>query len=247
MSINANKKNKNMKKFKMKTYAGSDFDSVALEAKAVSMRKSCIVEFEFNGVVCLVHDKTNLQWLLRDYMNSWIMGWKQVGADCVKKYSPEVQKELKEKTAAQEEKQRLQEAARILKEAEEKAIFNKKVNGIEIELKDKKSWKEFVDKNKDPYGSACVEYADSWARLMQAEFAKGKKIADCAKETSYQLGFLGITGFMYGCAVSMLAKCWKHGEALRMWHNLDTQIKDEGERANEDGGVLNPALLSITT
>jgi hypothetical protein len=50
---------------------------------------------------------------------------------------------------------------------------------------------------------------------------------------------------MYGCAVSILAKCWQHGDQLRRWHNLKTQIRDEGERANESGGVLNPALLNI--
>jgi hypothetical protein len=43
----------------------------------------------------------------------------------------------------------------------------------------------------------------------------------------------------------MLAKCWLHGEALRRWHNKDTQIGTEGDRANERGGVLNPAMLSI--
>jgi len=33
---------------------------------------------------------------------------------------------------------------------------------------------------------------------------------------------------------------------LRQWHNLKTQIKDEGEKANASGGVLNPALLTIS-
>ena len=55
----------------------------------------------------------------------------------------------------------------------------------------------------------------------------------------------GITVYMYGCAVSVLAKAWKHGEALRRWHNKETQIGTEGDRANESGGVLNPALLTI--
>lgn len=50
---------------------------------------------------------------------------------------------------------------------------------------------------------------------------------------------------MYGCAVGMLAKAWKHGEDLRRWHNLKTQLANEGEKANEQGGVLNPALLRI--
>lgn len=234
-----------MKKFKMTTYAGNDFVSVVLEAKAEATRKGCIVEFEFNGVTCFVHDKTNLRWLLRDYMNSWTMGWKEVGPDCVKKYSPEVEKEFKEKTAIKEEKQKQQEAEWKAEDAKEKLAFEERVKGIQIELSDEKGWNEFKENNKDPYGNACVEYAEGWAKLMQVEFAAGKKINDCAQKTSFELGFLGITGFMYGCAVSMLSQCWKYGEALRMWHNLKTQIKDEGEKANESGGVLNPALLSI--
>ena len=43
----------------------------------------------------------------------------------------------------------------------------------------------------------------------------------------------------------MLAQCGVHGEALRRWHNRDTQIGTEGDKANESGGVLNPALLTI--
>lgn len=42
-----------------------------------------------------------------------------------------------------------------------------------------------------------------------------------------------------------LSRFWEHGEALRLWHNLDTQIKNEGEIANKTGGVLNPAILNI--
>jgi len=38
---------------------------------------------------------------------------------------------------------------------------------------------------------------------------------------------------------------WAHGEALRLWHNLKYQLRDEGEKANETGGVLNPALLNL--
>ena len=55
----------------------------------------------------------------------------------------------------------------------------------------------------------------------------------------------GITGFMYGMATSILARSRVHGEALRRWHNLKTQIGTEGEQANESGTTLNPALLSV--
>ena len=72
-----------------------------------------------------------------------------------------------------------------------------------------------------------------------------KNLEDVADATSQEADVEGITGFMYGCAVSTLSRCWKHGEQLRRWHNINTQLGNEGEKANESGGVLNPALLSV--
>jgi len=106
-------------------------------------------------------------------------------------------------------------------------------------------WNVGLDNNTDPYGRACYTYAERWADLMEAALAGGKPIADVAKATSHEADVEGITGFMYGCAVSILASCWEHGEELRKWHNLDCQIGTEGEKANDSGGVLNPAILSI--
>lgn len=109
-----------------------------------------------------------------------------------------------------------------------------------------KDYAEYVAKNKDPYGSAVIKYTERWADLMEARIANGEKIKDFAKPTSFKADKgIGITGFMYGCAVRALAHFWEHGEALRLWHNLDTQIKDEGEKANESGGVLNPAIIRL--
>lgn len=106
-------------------------------------------------------------------------------------------------------------------------------------------WATCVQNNSDPYGACTVRYAARWANYMEAAMEKGEKIAQCADRTSHEADKEGITGFMYGCAVSILAACWLHGEALRLWHNLKTQLKDEGTKANKSGGVLNPALLSI--
>lgn len=88
-------------------------------------------------------------------------------------------------------------------------------------------------------------FAEQWGRLMELELSRGAKLEAIADATSSEADTEGITGFMYGAAVSVLAQCWEHGEALRRWHNLTTQIGTEGERANESGGVLNPALLNI--
>jgi len=109
--------------------------------------------------------------------------------------------------------------------------------------------KEYADwkaKNDDPYGGTCFLYAEAWAGFMEEALAQGKKLDDVAKDLSHKADKdFGITGFMYGMAVQILAHCWEHGEELRRWHNLDCQIKDEGEKANEKGTVLNPAVLCI--
>ncbi len=98
----------------------------------------------------------------------------------------------------------------------------------------------------DGYSAATINYAIAWAVAMQQALRKGKKIADVAEELSHEVDYERITAFMYGWAVSFLASFWKYGEELRRWHNLDTQLGDEGEQANkEKGATLNPALLSI--
>ncbi len=106
-------------------------------------------------------------------------------------------------------------------------------------------WLEGLAKNADPYGRRCYTYAADWARRMEQAMLAGSTLGDCAEQTSRDADTDGITGFMYGAAVSILAHCWVHGEELRRWHNLRTQIGKEGELANESGGVLNPAMLCI--
>jgi hypothetical protein len=117
---------------------------------------------------------------------------------------------------------------------------------MEIKSGMQSKWDEQVRINDDPYGKATVDYAKRWAELMEQRMAIGEKLNDIAKITSHEADTDGITGFMYGCAVGILASIWEHGEKLRRWHNLDTQIHDEGEKANASGGVLNPAVLNIS-
>jgi hypothetical protein len=100
--------------------------------------------------------------------------------------------------------------------------------------------------SRDPYSDRIVSYAEAWADLMEAEIAKGLTIESCAKATSRTADMDGLTGFMYGCAAEGLAHFWEHGEAFRRWHNIDTQVGTEGETANESGGVLNPAIITIS-
>lgn len=118
-----------------------------------------------------------------------------------------------------------------------------------MQFSNEEMWNQYVATNSDhPYSKACVDFAKEWAEEMEKKIAAGATVADCAKACCTEVDGrpdFGITAFMYGAAVSMLSKTWKHGEELRRWHNLDTQIGTEGVKANESGGVLNPALLTV--
>jgi hypothetical protein len=114
-----------------------------------------------------------------------------------------------------------------------------------MKISDQAAWQSWIDNNTDPYGKGVIDYAERWADLMEARLTQGQTITTMAASTSHEADTEGITGFMYGAAVSVLATSWEHGEELRRWHNLDVQIRDEGERANESGSVLNPALLNV--
>ena len=107
------------------------------------------------------------------------------------------------------------------------------------------AYDEWKAKNTDSYGAACFRYAEAWAALMEKRLELGERLEDFAEATSHEADTEGITGFMYGVAVSILSECWEHGERLRRWHNIDTQVDIEGEKANEDGSILNPAILRI--
>ncbi len=112
-------------------------------------------------------------------------------------------------------------------------------------VKDEHTWGVLKANNTDEYGSGVIRYAARWAALMEQKIKAGAALEDIAESASHQADTEGISGWMYGRAVAVLAKVWEHGERLRRWHNLDTQISGEGEAANADGGVLNPALLRV--
>jgi len=161
--------------------------------------------------------------------------------DITKFYSEECERRSKayhNSPAGKAAAKRAEEANKIAEAALKEGI-------LPFGVMNRDGWKEAVEKNKDGYGSGVIRFAARWANLMETEMAKGKKLKDVADKMSHKADVEGITGFMYGCAVSILANVWKHGEELRRWHNKETQIGTEGDKANENGGVLNPALLCV--
>lgn len=207
------------------------------------------IEFDFNGIVVQLASDSDPALILREFYRGYL---RPSGTFTINPHPPielsaeqvdedaRLTKERNERqaVASAEYEKRRRNAAALLEGALSAAPA--------LELKDPEGWQKSIDANTDGYGGAVIRFAGDWARLMQMKIAQGDKLADIADECcSVADGPEGITGFMYGCAVGILSHVWIHGEELRRWHNLKTQIKDEGERANESGGVLNPALLSI--
>jgi hypothetical protein len=228
-----------MKNYKLDASVGSNFTHVSKKAKQIATEKGVTVEFDFNGVTCLVNKDTNLEWLYRDCSNSWTMEWKTVGADCVENYSAEVQADFEKRSKIREEKRAKEDAEYRAKEAKEKKEFEAKVKGVELELSDADGWKKAREVNSDGYGGTALDYAEGWAKLMQIEIAKGETVAECYDYSQKGLGFLGITGFQFGCAVSILSQVWKHGEELRKVHNKKYGVSEDNK------GTVNPAVLTI--
>ena len=115
-----------------------------------------------------------------------------------------------------------------------------------FEVSNPELWSKYLSNNSDDptgYAYATLSFTARWANAMEKEMAQGKKLEDIAEETSHKADTEGITGFMYGYAVNTLCQVWKHGEELRQWHN--SQYGDEGAKANESGGVINPALMHV--
>lgn len=100
------------------------------------------------------------------------------------------------------------------------------------------SWIDTVAKNQDPYGHAAIE----------AVVAAGKQLdAGATPEQSIKpWDQIDLTGYLAGCAAGMIAHYHPRGDEFRRWWNLRYQVRDEGAKANESGGILNPAILHLS-
>ncbi len=88
-----------------------------------------------------------------------------------------------------------------------------------MKVVDEKVYEDWKAKNTDGYGSGVFRYAEKWANMMEEAIENGAKLEDVAQKLSHDADTEGITGFMYGCAVSILSQCWVYGEELKVWHN----------------------------
>lgn len=225
--------------------AGAEVGATIAEAIEKAKNEQRSIAFKFNDVVVEVDAESNPSLIYRDWqrnMNGYITG--RVGPHpSARLTSAELAHDAE--VEAKNEARRAASQAKYAAEIEAKKVAaNDRLEGsAPITIADQDAWDKTRKNNPDGYGGAVVSYAERWARLMQVGIAEGKRVEDIAQATSSEADIEGITGFMYGAAVSILSKCWIHGEALRRWHNKD--YGKDGARANDSGGVINPAILTI--
>ena len=113
-------------------------------------------------------------------------------------------------------------------------------------ITDMRNWNGCVATNSDPYGKACVDTARRVMEILDAEpGAFNCHELMCRADKEVKAG--GLTGYMAGAVASMISQIHSRGDEFRRVWNLGTQIGNEGEKANDSGGVLNPAVLNIDT
>ena len=226
----------------MKVYDPTGGSNVhASIANAIELAKSSgdTVQMTFNGVIVTVEARSDKKLICRD--------WALAIEGCLDKQVGPFPKAVFDdaelvvfagvRAVNEDRKNQLQVEAKGARIWTTEKCAAKLADAPLIELSDVAAWATAVEKNSDPYGAGCIQYAERWARLMQVAMADGKQLADVAEQLSHDADAEGITGFMYGCAVNVLSHCWAHGDELRKWHN--------GEYNHDGDGVVNPAVMTI--
>lgn len=128
-----------------------------------------------------------------------------------------------------------------------KAIEAYKLNPPKFQCVNIPGWERTCQLNTDPYGKACLIFANEWAYNMEQIILANshlgfnaltpEQIDECGNKADDIAG--GITGFMYGAAICQLKNCWRFGKELNSWHN-----KQYGKEDAE--GTVNPAVVTIS-
>lgn len=97
-----------------------------------------------------------------------------------------------------------------------------------MKVKDISAYNELKEKHKHEYEyNDIIAFTERWAELMEKGIEKGARLEEIAYDLSHKADTEGISSYMYGISVSILAECWIYGDSLRKWHNAKYNIKDD--------------------
>ena len=107
------------------------------------------------------------------------------------------------------------------------------------------TWDGFKAEPTDAYGARILSFAEDWARLMQLETGAGKRLADVANTTKREANYDGMTVTMVAAAVAKLARCWRYGSELLLWHNARFEPWPEAQRLTALGRIVVPSAIDV--
>lgn len=222
-------------------FIGQTIDHAIAKAIEIARLIEQRVSFGFNGVEIVVLGTSDPALIYRDWSRS-MSGYigKRVGPFPAPVLTADEQASDARVKAENDARLRASEARYAREAAEKKAALEAKLADCPPATLNRDEWEKGYSAQESGYGRAVFEFADTWARLMEREIAAGATLPLVADECSSaaDAGY-GITGFMYGCAVSILASAWVHGDELRRWHNGKYGVPPENP------GTVNPAILTI--
>jgi hypothetical protein len=210
---------------KLQPHLGSTIQQTVSEAIHTARLTDGRVMFEFNGITVTVVKDSNPVLIVRDYRRA-IHGYtptKNVGPYPNDPLTKEEQERDKQIEAEQAEQRARQRAEYAQWRAEKSAALTARLThpaAREIELADEPEWTRIkaTNMNAGGYSRATLEYAETWARLMQIGIAEaGGKLDEAnVKATSDEADIEGITGFMHAYARNTLLRVWKYRDQLRL-------------------------------
>jgi len=202
------------------THAGEHFSTVADRAKEYFLRlfnaKKTPVQFDFNGITCVVTDKTNVKHLYRDYGNAWALGHKIVGPNC----EPEISDADAEKIRLYQEESSRKQAESLRKSRERDAQLLAEaeafVAGIEFDWKegDHAEVAEFMDASpQDQWVNHVRKTGILWGRILQKHVANGEEITKKLIDDTVP-HYMDLSGSMVWACLQFLANEWKQGNII---------------------------------
>lgn len=88
---------------------------------------------------------------------------------------------------------------------------------------------KWLEKNTDAYGRRVFTYARDWANIMEqifdADTEREHQLKDIISKTSHFCDWDGITGAMYGMAMSILKNCWYYGDLLKDCDGFNVRVQ----------------------
>lgn len=204
----------------------------AADAQIAVKGSTVRVNFTFNGVRVEVEAGSDPALIYRDWsraMNGYIDG--TVGPYPAAKITKAQRAKDAQIEAENKAKREAAHAEWREKEVAGKAIRDAELADAPPMDRDEAAWQRGREaQNGEGYGLAVYDYAEAWARLMQKGMVEGRALADIADETSHLADKgIGITGFMFGAAVSVLKATWAHGDELHRWRSSACPLPLIGE------------------